>query len=358
MSSRKLTFPDDLVLIWDYLHDRAGANVSEQEIGGIWLSLGDELTKKLYLPDANDEKSREDAVSGFVDHLFSGRRPEHIKNVSFLAREMKKYLARTRNPVQYEMHQILNEALHSLMKDGVVKQDGEGAIRSSTRFALAALESPSVAEFRDYERHRDQVPSFSTQKRANDWAKTKMLAPSDAKVLVVKLLEAFGGWVSTQDLFRAMKNHIPEQLNVVPLVSGSGDDGESEELTPADKGAENYIYAFDTKQLWVIASGAADRIWKRVRKISDRTFCIYWLPKKYYGRNARQEDVGPAQTVSDQCRRIQAAIVEELADWNSYPAASRRERQAIEEGLKKIIVFLRECCTEKGYPANLYPDEA
>ena len=345
-------------MIWDYLHDCAEANVAEQEIGDIWLSILNELTKKLYLPDTNDEKDREDAVSGFVDHLFHGRRPEHIKNVSFLAREMKKYLAMTRNPVQYEMHQILNEALHSLIKDGIVKQDSEGAIRSSTRFVLAAMKSPAVAEFRDYERHRDKVPSFSTQKRANDWEKTKMLTPSDAKVLVIKLLEAFGGWITTQDLFRAMKNHIPEQMQISSRFSGPGDDGEPEERTPVDKGADNYIYGFDTNQLFVIASGAAGRIWERVKKISDRTFCIYWLPKKYYGRNARQVAVGPAQTVSDQCKRIQAVIGEELADWNSYPAASRRERQAIEEGLKKIIIFLRECCTEKGYPANLYPDEA
>ena len=60
---------------------------------------------------------------------------------------------------------------------------------------------------------------------------------------LLKALEAYG---RHRLVHGAIK---PENV----LVSGSGDDGESEELTPADKGAENYIYAFDTKQLWVIA---------------------------------------------------------------------------------------------------------
>ena len=70
--------------------------------------------------------------------------PNHIASISFLVQQMRKFLAKKRNPVQYELNNILRNALLTLEKRGEVKREqgyrGE-KITNKTRFALINVDS-------------------------------------------------------------------------------------------------------------------------------------------------------------------------------------------------------------------------
>ena len=150
-----------------------------------------------------------------------------------------------------------------------------------------------------------------------------------------------------------MQNHMPEQLTVESLVVVN-EDGEEQEKAVPDYEACDYMYDHDFKQVHGIAQEVAERIWMRVQKISDKALCLYWLPKNYFGKRVKLEDAGPAQTVFDQCKKFAIVFQDELDGWEAYAWSSLREKRAYEEGIRKISLFLRDCCTEKGYPSDLY----
>ena len=359
MSKRKLKYPDDLVSLWNYMH-RSDEAISDKEAGCIWNELQGVLHGALFNLDLPGigmcDAEIDDAADDFINHLFSAAVcPGHISSSSLLVRAMKKYLAQTRNPVQYEMNQILHEALLRVEKRGLIKRDAQGTIGAQTKFVLVDIASPGIAEIADYEAHRGSVPFFGSRTWGGALERTRMIKPTDADELVEKLLRAFGGWTRTMDLLRVMKNHIPEQL-VVTAGTAVDDDGEEISHEPVAPGAEGYINDLDSRQIFYLSRGVAERIWKRVQKISDGTFCIYWLPKTTgSGQKIPMRELGPTSTVNDQNKRIDAVFRDEVQKWLSdSPAhASAREERAARRGMGKILELLRQCCTEKGYSMSL-----
>ena len=143
MNGTKSTLPENLTALWDYTHNRECAK-SGAECGKLWQKLEEKLTEKLKntgIPgldgDDRESKARDAANEYLVTILKSERRPDHIFSTSLLVRDMRKYLARTRNPVQYEMSRILSTALLELERDGLIK----GAVH--LRDGLFKAERPS-----------------------------------------------------------------------------------------------------------------------------------------------------------------------------------------------------------------------
>ena len=108
------------------------------------------------------------------------------------------------------------------------------------------------------------------------------------------------------------------------------------------------------------AAETAQRIWDRVSKVSDKVFCLYFLPDYLPvspNYSVKLADLGPTSTVGDQNKKITQIMRDELKDYKSYFSDSDREKIAMKKALKNISLNLHRNCTEKGHNVPLLFDE-
>ena len=347
-------YPDTLIQIWRYLHDELPAP-NESEIADAFEFIRTFLCKCLFnkdLYDLNDRQKVLDAATDFLCQLMKGSCPEHILSSSVLISEAKKFLAKRNNPVQYELNDILHEALLALEKDGEIRRDAASRgrrIGERTLFVLSSISSPGWAHMEDYAAKKAEIPRFTTKIRAGDAGASRILSPGDAKILVRSLLYAFGGWTTLPDLLRAMQNHVPEQLTVVPP-------NDFLENIPADD--DDFIYDFDRRQAGMLVAEAVSKIWQRVCQISDTVFCLYFLPKNFLNGKVKSADFGAPSTVSNQNAKIRAIIADELSGFQDYPESFSHESVTVRATIREIFQNLCGKCMETGKDPGLYGCEA
>ncbi|MBO5306975.1 MAG: hypothetical protein J6C40_03120 [Lentisphaeria bacterium] len=98
---------------------------------------------------------------------------------------------------------------------------------------------------------------------------------------------------------------------------------------------------------------AAERIWERVCKISDKVFCQYFLPK-IYDIKVTQSSVGPSSTVSGQNQRIENIYADELKEYMvDRDKLETRDRKRMDCISDLILQKLDGKCTEKGMNPHL-----
>ena len=363
----ELHFPDDLVYMWNSAHNVPdGTTLSSSEIADKWVAVQSLLSGfilKNRMPGIRSQQDAVDAANDYLCHLLSGICPENITSHSGLIANMRKYLAWKRNPVQYEMSQILYAALRTLEKEGMIKRDESSIgkhISGQTWFSLADSKNTGRAGRDDYELNRNKVPFYRTVIRANDPERSRIIPPASAQDLVLHLLDAFGGWTLIGDLLWAMQFHVPEQLK---YVSPQADPDSSSEQDPIenlpDREAHSYIYEYDHEAIEMIAGETVQRIWSRVSQINDKLFCLYFLPKCLPDAiaGAILEDFGPHSTAADQNERITKIMAEELSAYKFHSEVSIREQAAENAVLQKISSNLHQNCTEKGYIIKLHNAE-
>ena len=351
----QLKYPETLVKMWLYSKSSEEEILfTEQNFADAWEQINGILKKEIKnLPNMSDESDCTDAANDFLVVLLRGKCPDNIKSESILKQECKKYLARKRNPQQYELNLILCEALRSLEKDGKIRRNkaSEGKrISQHTSFVLSNLsEDCPVADISNYEYNRDTVSLYRTKIRANDPEHTRILAPLDAQKLILELLYAFGGWTRKGDLLKTMQNHIPEQLCIVQNVAGK-----DQEIDIENQEGENFsYYEYEFKAAMTKSYEAAERIWERVCKISDKVFCLYFLPK-IYDIKVTQSSLGASSTVSDQNQRIENIYADELKEYMvDRDKLETRDRKRMDCISDLILQKLDGKCTEKGMNPHL-----
>lgn len=351
----QLKYPETLVKMWLYSKSSEEEILfTEQNFTDAWEQISEILKKEIKnLPNMSDESDCTDAANDFLVMLLQGKCPDNIKSESILKQECKKYLARKRNPQQYELNLILCAALRSLEKEGQILRDNasEGKrISSHSRFLLASIPADSpVSDISNYEYNRNTVSLYRTKIRANDPEHTRILAPSDARNLILELLYAFGGWTRKGDLLKTMQNHIPEQLCIVQNVAG-----EAQEIDIENQEGENFsYYEYEFKAAMTKSYEVAERIWKRVCKISDKVFCLYFLPK-IYDIKVTQSSLGATSTVSEQNQKIETIYADELKEYMvDRDKLEIRDRKRMDSISDQILQKLDGKCTEKGMNPHL-----
>ena len=352
-------YPDTLVNVWKYTHNEASFEFTEELCGRVWEKLISVLAGclKNKVPGIESFQDAQDAAQGFLVEMLQSACPVHIRSVSILVSNAKKYLARRNNPVQYELNEILHEALNDLEKSGVIERDAASRnhwISNQTLFAVAGTPVAQKASLKDYENNRDTVGSFTTKLRSGSPEHSRILAPADAKELVMQLLKAFGGWTNKSDIFKAMQNHIPEQMRVISAHTMDDEDNDYLENIAADPD-DNYMDDFSAMQIKRISGIASERIWERICKISNEVFCLYYLPKNILQKDVKMEAVGKTSTVSDQNKKFTRIVRDEIGNYlqenNGY------ESVLIKRTVNKIFRNLYGCCTESGYNPGLYSRE-
>lgn len=367
MNKNGLNFPDDLLFMWDKANNVIVNNDDELKYLEYWQYLENALAKQIEsVPGFENRrfKAKEAAVDYMINELFCGDRPENITAMGLLIRNFKKYLAQKNNPVQFELDKILRMALRTLEKNNQVKRESCAVgknISGDTLFALSSVAVPesAIAEFSTYEARKHLIPQYTTKVRAKNWEKTQIIPPSIAQELVIKLLEVFETWTKERDLLSAIENHIPEQLNVVSeseLISP--DDEENSRITFLDDSADFFIYEYDLRDANFNAAGLSMKIWHRVCRVSDKSFCLYYLPVNLYQRqDITQSSAGDHRRVSEDCKKIEKIFKNELQELCDLAPNYDGRNTVIRQVISKIGQNLSGKCTEKGYSRNLYTSE-
>lgn len=353
-----IDYPETLVNIWKYTHNEDLPEFSKEQCGKLWLKLENILAGnfKDNIPGIKNYCEAQDAARDFLAAFFQAACPVHINSMSALIANAKKFLARKNNPVQYELNEILHEAILDLEKQQLIERDESSRghkISSNTWVALTGTSVACQASMSDYEKNQQNVENFTTKLRNGSAEHSRILTPADAKSLVLQLLKAFGGWTKKTDLFTAMQNHIPEQMRIVDIQAGNEDNEVSLENIVAVE--DDYMDEFDAMQINRIAGMAAERIWKRICEVSNKVFCLYYLPKTFTECDVKLEDIGASSTVSDQNRKISNIVQDEMKNYLN--ANDGDKSLAIRHTVKKILRSLCGSCTESGYNPGLYSRE-
>ena len=312
----EIKYPETLVELWKF-HHKSPSALNEKSAEEAIKEIIEFLAKVLPAnePQGDHEVgtwhcSNENACACYLFLIAGKSAPSRICSRNMLISKAKKYLAEKNNPVQYEMNDILNEALHELKDNGELEFDKFSADSNRlTKFSSVALKNIpewKKASMDDYETNRGAVNTFSTKLRGNSPEKSRMLAPKDALVLVRQLLTAFGGWVKTPDLLQAMKNHIPEQMQLVPeMPRNEDDDSAGKTDNYADK--HDYIEDCDRQQAMRVAEATKEKIWEEICRVNSKVFCLYYLPD-LHGEKVNMQKFGKTSTVHDQNEKIKGIM--------------------------------------------------
>ena len=364
MKDNQLKYPDDIVLLWNHAHYSTETASKGDNFCKIWESLYSSLAKMLHKSNIpgikNNELEAQDAANDFIAHLLTGPCPEHMTKESILCSECRKFLAKKRNPVQYELNDILHTALLSLEAQKLIEREDAGKgkrISRTVKFALSGTDLLLSGSWELYQERSAGIPRYITKCRNNDWEHTRILTPENANDLVLQLLHAFGGWTQTQDLLRAAMNHISDQFILEKDESIDTEDSRKDDVKFADKEGGNYIFEHETQLSYMIGIESANHIWERICKISQKVFCLFSLPKYYYQKDIPLRKVGSTSTVSDQDKKIMQILKNELDELKIYFSATAHERAVILGIIQKIFCFLTDRCTENGYSSDLYCNE-
>lgn len=345
----QIRYPDDLVAVWQYVHADPECPLHENEFAKKWNGLC-QILMGVPLPRGNTKDRRLNSARDFLVSLVKEIQKPSITTQNALIARYRSYFARKNNPAGHELSQILNGALHDLVKAGKVRTNATRNLYSANAlFVLAGLKDPKQRHMTDYRENMSMVSRYTTKCRGGDWEKTGLLAPSDAQKLCLELLAAFGGWVTNRELLSAMQNHIPEQFREGPMPESSEKDGT--QFDPKDPQGGG-MSAFKEEQARCMGYEFAESIWAKICKNYTNTFCLYYLPKYYYRKNITQDVAGPTSTVSDHCGKIGTIFQECLGEyvtgrddgWNS----------SVRMTMSVICENLSGRCSEKGYPSDLY----
>lgn len=347
----KIKYPDTPVAMWNYVHGDASA-LSDDKWEKSYNFLLEILIK--FFRKKLQDGDFEDIAGDFLVELFkSDACPSFITSSAVLFAQAAKFAAKKNNPAQYELHTILCNTLRKLEKNKKIRRDKESQkhrITQMTSFALLDTPADKKAEIDNYQAKKDTIPFYAAKLRRNNLEKSRIITPKDAEELVFKLIEAFDGWVSTNMLFDAMKNHVGEQLKIVHLQPMEDDDKDPLANLAAPE-EDIVIDEFQEMQMQHVVASTCNKIWTSISKVSDKVFCLYYIPA-YYGKKVSMKDIGSTSTVSDQNKKIDSIISEEIKNYANAEDLKPSDKM-LAFCLKNIFRNLNKKCTEFGYNVNL-----
>ena len=148
-----------------------------------------------------------------------------------------------------------------------------------------------------------------------------------------------------------MWNHIPPQFII---QRNCQEDDDSNQIANIPSEEDEYIYEHEREQSYSFGFEMSEHIWQRITKVSNRVFCLLFLPKNLYNRKVTLAELGPTSTIEDQNNKIIRILEEELINFKDYFSQTYMEKSVQNLVIRKIFNFLQHRCTEIGYSPNLY----
>jgi len=310
--------------------------------------LGYQLLQKRSEKDGLLEEAQSLAVE-FIFHL-RDKRKSNIQSAGHLSHELSKYLTQRDNPVSHEIWKFLSQALNELAKEGLAVRASDGANKQTVVWCLKDHTGKPSAKPEEFFRLAAHLPVYYPKRKDG-----RLLSPSQAKELALKMLDLAGGPILMQDLHVEAVKHVIPPLQFAQPIDESPSSGE-EEGAPSHELADR----IPVHNLWFEeeASVRADKVWGQLNESGDgEVLCIYFIPKHLLGRSVKQSELGSEQRVSEAVQRIReifrdilelSPLLEERRD-----TANGVAQEFISNLLGRIMEILIDFCAEKSWDRNL-----
>lgn len=403
-----LVFPDSLLEIWDWWH--VSSNQQEEKDSEMWKvlqKLEKRMKSKCYNPIFKD-----DAVhNALYDILFYSRLEDldRFTNENFLASEIRRDIAMNQNPEGYDMDRKIRGAIRSLIEDNKVHSLELELKRIAKDSKFKSVSAPNImGSYSNYELKKTEIPFYKKPPRkeirkdvspvndiinnvdGTDTKKKKrkgvsLITPSNAKELVEKLLNAFGGWAEFQDIEKAAWNHIPHST----LIQGINDIDSQSTTEQSDDVEGHFQPRWDQSSLSATfirtIQNRCEEIWIEICKINkEMFFCLYIFPDFLdLPPDGNLEDYGNDSTMSGYKKDIMKMLKKQtmlLFDefgldyshkpqkrknkkneteqkWNRTCFYFGKEKELKQQTMKVYCHFFNHRCIEKGYDPHISQKE-
>ena len=399
INEEKLSLPDDLIALWHYSHQSPGA-ITEQEAVRLFTNLKDSLVyavKSIQLPDLNDEEAINDLVKDYIygnsSYIHGNssnpqmkigllqkplRHVETKTKLSYLTRDIRKAWVQIHDPRGHELYQQISGAIHKLEKEGKIIRDSasKGKYLSNQTMLNLPGNPDQDSTFDNYQRNVGIISSYMEKAREETRGNSRIITPKVAKELVLKLLEAFGGWTSLGSIMSAAKKHTPSQFKIIKVLdiapeTTNDDEGKALDIlslnndSNEDVAFDNDIDDFYARQGQSIVSEKSEQIWDMVCKVieGDELFCLYFIPnqfKEYRTTESPQmnlEDFGRRpSTIGDRNKRLGEIWKRELCvdlKNKKHHCISESQQKHVREMAKQILINLLHRCKGIGCDPHL-----
>lgn len=301
---------DDYNMVFDKICQIFGSITKMERSKGIYTGCGN--------------STRDEAADFFVE-LIKGNIPGTIITDNDLGREIRRWRTIKKSPANYELFLIISAALLELEEGKLPKfkvlrmSDKKFNNSAETAWTMAAFKD-QCGDWQKYESKRAEIGTYGTNKMKSVTREGKMITPSNAKELVIKILESFGGIVLMSDILKAAKNHLADDC-FIKMVSedaqnGEGNDNEdtiqtrySTKSTPLVE-AQFFSIAFESDNRTTI-------VWNKINKMmktrtgsvnGHKILCLYLLPKYLGEKPPVLADFGPKSTVENINNNVMAIL--------------------------------------------------
>jgi len=287
----------------------------------------------------------------FIMHL-RDKQKSNILSVYQVQHELKKYLTQRDSPVNYEVWKILSRALKNLEKEGIVERvAGESGVnRQSTAWCLTQHATNSPAKLELFFDAAASLPVYHPARKDG-----RLLAPSQARELVVKMLELAGGAILMQDLHaEALKHVVPPMLFAQSLDEApAADDGDAAPRREVADRAPVIGFMLEEE-----AVERANIVWDRLQESGDgKVLCIYFIPRHLLGRSVKQSELGAPQRVSEAVSHIRE-VFQDVLDLSPLLEERREAADGVANDplsmlVSRMMEVLMKFCAEKSWDQNL-----
>ncbi len=262
----------------------------------------------------------------FLIHLIKGGITGRVVSKQDISREFRRWRMIEKAPADYDLFMILSKAMLELEKDGEVLRLSNNTFRNggSTIWALPGLKD-KIGSVENYQQKCKEIGTYRTNKINSSIRQGKMISPPNARMLVIQLLQCFGGSVAMSNIIKAAKNHLCEECfpKIIPesaIKDSYNTDEDSLEdaiqtrfhgkTTPLTEArARSIEFESDTRAstVWDQISGIMQ---KRTGKVDGhKVLCLYLLPK-YLSDSSKpvMDDLGPTSTVENINREVMSIL--------------------------------------------------
>ena len=240
----------------------------------------------------------EDLASEF---LLSLRRKGNrdIRTKSGLATEYRRWVAEFSNPAQHELWEIVSTALHALSRENAAWRLDAPASDANNNDAMwtgvAGTAGEMLCDIPAFERAshliRNYSPPAARKWYADDAVLPKVIAPEDAKELVLALLRAAGGAIRLRDLLEEFKRHV----FAFELGAEIDTDPSADSIS---------IHPAAMKRLYDLAHERASVIWDAISAAEGTDLlCDYFIPRNLHQQAVTLDTFGDPRRVKEHLER-------------------------------------------------------
>ena len=402
-----LVFPDSLLEIWDWWHIPSNQQEGDPSKNGWMLlrKLENRMKYKCFNPIFKD-----DAVHYALYDIFSYSSREDLerfKNENFLACEIRRNIAMDQNPEGYDMDRKLRGAIRSLIAENKVHSLDLELKKIAKDSKFKSVSAPNkMGSYSNYERKKSEIPFYKKPPRkkvikdvlpvidiindtdGTDTKKKKrkgvsLITQSNAKELVEKLLNAFGGWAEFQDIEKAAWNHVPHST----LIRGVNDIDSQSSSGQFDEEEGPFQPGWDQSSLSAIfirtIQNRCEEIWIEICRINkERFFCLYIFPEfldlppegnlEDYGNDSTMS--GYKKDINKMLKKQTMLLFDEFELEYSHKSQKKekkekeqkrdriyfffgKEKELKQQTMKEYCHFLNHRCKEKGYDPHISQKE-